>query len=113
MENHHPDSIPVQVGEETLYSKLSLRAVDNAETRHNYKIRFSDLQDPSMSSLARLAWVSFLHDQPDLSFDDFCEYDIPLAEIMEISGKAITSLTEGSGSGSSKAGKGKPRPRKR
>lgn len=110
MENHHPDSIPVQIGEETYYSKLSIRAIDNAETKHGYKIRFTDLQDPSMSSLTRLAWVSFLHDSPDMDFDAFCDLDLDMARVMEVASKAVESLTEGpKKAGSKKVGKRKPR----
>ena len=112
MDNAHPDSMRVEVDGDTYYSKLSIRAIDNAETKHGYKIRFSDLQDPSMSSLARLAWVSLLHDKPDLDFDAFCDLDIPLQKIMEIASSAVLSLTEGPSSGPKKAGKRKPVKRK-
>lgn len=74
MKNYdHPNPIPVEIGDESREFKLGLKALGIARDRHRVQIRGSEMSDPGLDTLARLAWIACLPDDPSLKESDFLE----------------------------------------
>ena len=69
----HPNPIPVEINGKTYTLKLGLKALGIARDRHRVQIKGSEMTDPGLDTLARLAWIACLPDDPTLKEGDFLE----------------------------------------
>lgn len=69
----HPNPIPVEINGSERTFKLGLKALGIARDRHSVQIRGSEMTDPGLDTLARLAWIACLPDEPALKESDFLE----------------------------------------
>jgi len=73
MSYDHPHPIPVEINGISRTFKLGLKALGIARDRHGVQIKGSEMTDPGLDTLARLAWIACLPDNPILSENTFLE----------------------------------------
>lgn len=111
MKDSHPEVLEVEVGEKTYKVKLGPAAFRIAQLKHGVEFSYSDLQSPTPATLARLAYVGCLVDQPKLKEIDFL---LAMAQsdegaILRTTMKALSRMSEGlSAATGDSSGNGKP-----
>ena len=97
MDNNHPEVISVQIGDKEYNLKLGPAAFRLAQVRHKIIFTQQDLANPSIATLAQLAYVGVLPDNPKWKEEDFL---VDMAnsnegDILAAVGKSLERMTEG------------------
>lgn len=111
MKANHPEAIPVRVGDKTYNLRLGPAAFRLAELKHGLTFTVEELGSPTMATLARMAYVGCLVDDPKLKEADFlvAMADSDEGAILSAVGKALERMTKGlSAIGGSDEGNGEP-----
>ena len=87
MKNNHPETLEIELNGETKTIKLGPAAFRLAEIRHKITFSMADLSNPTLATLAQLAYVGCLPDDPKLKEIDFV---VSMANSDE--GKIISSV---------------------
>jgi hypothetical protein len=87
MKNNHPETLEIELNGETKTIKLGPAAFRLAEIRHKITFSMADLSNPTLATLAQLAYVGCLPDDPKLKETDFV---VSMANSDE--GKIISSV---------------------
>lgn len=73
MSYDHPNPITVEIADKTYIFKLGLKALGIARDRHSVQIAGAEMSSPGLDTLARLAWIACLPDNPTLNEGLFLE----------------------------------------
>lgn len=112
MSYDHPNPIPVEIGDKSYIFKLGLKALGIARDRHSVQIGGAEMSSPGLDTLARLAWIACLPDNPTLKEGDFLEqvdasYTLNVCiEAVQIQLSSMLSPPPTGKKGNVKAGKG-------
>ena len=97
MDNNHPEAITIQIGDRERTLKVGPAAFRIAEIRHKIVFTLAELSAPTMATLARMAYVGCLPDDPKLKEIDFLMEmaNSDEGKILAAVGRSLTRMTEG------------------
>lgn len=97
MNNNHPEVITIKVGNQERTLKLGPAAFRIAEVKHDIRFTMGQLTDPSLATLAQIAYIGCLVDEPNLKEMKFL-LDMAKSDEGAILGavaEALNRMTEG------------------
>lgn len=97
MKDTHPEAITIVLDGEEKTLKLGPAAFRLAELKHKIRFTVEELSSPTLSSLARFAYVACLVDDPKLKEEDFMVKMANSDEgaILSAVGQALKRMTSG------------------